>query len=251
MTKIRVQSSHKCGTCFQEAFFRHLAKNSGLKFFSSSASQHPKLKYEEKFIYWSRNLNERFSIESEQGLKYIGIIRHPFNQLLSRYYSFGWTHNLTNKDHRAQKERKAIQKLSPEEFLLAFLSEDVSTGAFRELAPEELKNWNRDVLKESSPYVPFTYEMMISNFKSFCKKLGEELAMESQLQFMYKEFKHVFAKEIKDKSEDIVKKGLKTHRRTTDIFEYKKKFEKRTLDKLYDLCPEARDIEDLIEKQLA
>jgi len=159
---------------------------------------------------------------------FIYIPRNPIGITTSMYYSFGYTHKcpgyLTQeKREKFELNRQKIQKTG----LHNYIENNIS------IQSTKIENfWNLPVT--SKTILP--YEFMLDNFSKFLKELLQALDMTSVYDKTYEKWKGSFA-QIEDKSDLIEAGKLKVHKRTTDIYEWKKKLDEDFLASLLKECP--------------
>jgi hypothetical protein len=93
------------------------------------------------------------------------------------------------------------------------------------------------------------YELMVSNFSKFLKELLQVLDMTSAYDKIYEKWKESFTP-IKDQSDLIEAGKIKTHKRTTDIYEWKKKLSNEEQNNLISEFPFIQQYDDFLNKLL-
>jgi len=151
---------------------------------------------------------------------FIYIPRNPIGITTSMYYSFGYTHGCP--DHLTQEQFELKQQKIQKTGLHNYIENNIS------IQSTKIENfWNLPVT--SKTILP--YELMIDNFSKFLKELLQALDMTSVHDKTYEKWKGSFA-QIEDKSDSIEAGKLKVHKRTTDIYEWKKKLDEDFLASL-------------------
>lgn len=145
--------------------------------------------------------------------KFIFVVRNPLSVAISMFYSFGYTHSVPKgQSEKEHLERQlSIQNLGLNKFAhdkMHVLCEKVS----RVFDDKEFQN-----------KLILPYELMIANFSQFLYLFLNHINLPSLHQCIYEAHYKSFAP-IDDQTNKIIKNGLKTHKRTTDINEWKKKF---------------------------
>lgn len=143
---------------------------------------------------------------------FIFVARNPLSIAISMFYSFGYTHSAPNgkseKDHI--ESQLLIQKLGLNKFIHSKIS-DLCDNLSMFFDNSEFQN-----------KLILPYELMITNFSQFLYLFLNHINLPSLYQSIYEKHKKSFSP-IQDQTDQIVRKGLKTHKRTTDIYEWKKK----------------------------
>lgn len=156
---------------------------------------------------------------------FIFIPRNPIGITMSMFYSFGYTHkcpaHFTEKQF--ELERQKIQK----EGLHNYIKNNISMQSTK-----IEKFWNLPITNKTI----LPYELMVNNFGKFLKELLQVLDINSLYDKTYEKWKESFTP-IKDKSDLIEMGNLKTHKRTTDIYEWKKKLSNEEQIKLLHRFP--------------
>lgn len=143
--------------------------------------------------------------------KYVFILRNPLSICISAYYSFGYTHerpsNKTEEEFKIYRERIANQGLE------AYIDSNI------ERVSQEIEWFFNSKLK-CKTFLP--YELMLSDFGRFLYDFLEPINCLD----LYTALLNRWADEFKpfdDRSYEIECQGLKTHKRTSNINEWKEK----------------------------
>lgn len=168
----------------------------------------------------------------------IFIPRNPAGITISMFYSFGYTHScpMHKSKEQFELEQQKIQKIGLYEFFDDKIAEQ-STKI------EECWNWpitNKTILP---------YELMINNFGKFLKELLKTLDMTSAYDRTYKKFIDSF-EPIEDRSNLIETGKIKTHKRTTDIYDWKKKLNEKEQINLLSRFPFIQQYDDFLNNLL-
>jgi hypothetical protein len=156
---------------------------------------------------------------------FIFIPRNPIGITMSMYYSFGYTHKCPT--HITQEQFELKQQKIQKTGLHNYIENNIS------IQSTKIENfWNLPMT--SKTILP--YEFMLDNFSKFLKELLQALDMTSVYDKTYEKWKGSFA-QIEDKSDLIEAGKLKVHKRTTDIYEWKKKLDEDFLASLLKECP--------------
>jgi hypothetical protein len=170
---------------------------------------------------------------------FIFIPRNPIGITISMYYSFGYTHccpkNLT--EEKFNLKRQAIQKAG----LTNYVNKRISSQL------KKIKSFWDLPTTNSKTILP--YELMIDNFSKFLKELLQALDMTSAYDKTYDKWKKSFAK-IEDKSNLIETGKIKTHKRTTDIHDWKKKLSHEKQIELLSRFPFIQQYDDFLNNLL-
>lgn len=218
--KFIITIPHKCGSSVFQKILAVLSHNKKLK-----SDCDKKILYEVSLkngqkieVAFSRHPKVFLDTDGED-YGFIFILRNPIALCISMFYSFGYTHvtpgNQTEEEF--QKRRLEIQQLGLEKFVDSRLERECNKI-------ERIMKNN----KETSFVLP--YELMISRFDSFLISFLAEMGAEEHFDRVYNSCKDWFSP-ISDCSEDIVNNNLKTHKRTTDIHEWKKKIPQEQINK--------------------
>jgi len=169
---------------------------------------------------------------------FIFIPRNPIGITMSMFYSFGYTHKcpacLTEKQFELKRQK--IQK----EGLHNYIKNNISRQSTKIEKFWNLPTTNKTILP---------YELMVNDFGKFLKELLQALDMNSVYDKTYEKWKESFTP-IKDKSDLIEAGKLKTHKRTTDIHEWKKKLSNEEQSKLLSEFPFIQQYDDFLNKLL-
>lgn len=138
------------------------------------------------------------------------VLRHPINRLISMYYSVGWTHATDKFTDKQWEKRKQIKKLSLSEFVVSY-----------KLYWQ--KNIYEKILNMNGPRI-IKYENIMDNPKGYMSLILDKINRLDLLDEVYNNLKNEFIFDGKDRSDDIVNKGLITHVRNLDHKEYLNKF---------------------------
>lgn len=219
MNKYIIYAPHKCG--------------SSILLTMTADITNVKIKPDKKFIiqtdigdselYFSRDLKLNPKIAEEHKLVFIP--RNPISICISAYYSFGYTHRKPGHVSYAEfiEGRDTIQKLG--------LNKYVDNNIERRCI--SIQNI-LDFACNNKVIIP--YELMIANFSDFLKNYLAAIEMSSSYQSAYSKWKSAF-NPITDQSDLIESGDIKTHKRTTDIYEWKKKLSDSQVQELPEKYP--------------
>ena len=170
---------------------------------------------------------------------FIFIPRNPIGITISMYYSFGYTHRRPKgrSEEEWKNKRQAIQGKGLHGNIKSNLNHQVN----------KIKNFWNYPTKNNKTILP--YEFMIEDFSGFLKELLQTLDMTSVYDKTYEKWKESFTP-IKDKSNLIEAGKIKTHKRTTDIYEWKKKLSNEEQSKLLSEFPFIQQYDDFLNKLL-
>lgn len=157
------------------------------------------------------------------------------------FYSFGYTHkpplfSTELKKKQFEDRRNFILNSTLEEFVSLRLENQCNR--IQSLVDLDL---NKKII--------LPYEFMISNFHSFLHELLSYMNLSSLHASIYSSWSHEFAP-IQDLSEDIVKGNLKSHKRTSDIYEWQKKIPKSDINDYFSKYPFLHDYQKLLDNYL-
>jgi hypothetical protein len=170
---------------------------------------------------------------------FIFIPRNPIGLTISMYYSFGYTHDcpghLTKEEFNLK--RQVIQKQGLADYI-------------NEMIPRQSRKIQRfwDLPTTNSKTI-LPYELMVSNFSKFLKELLQAIDMTSAYDKTYDKWKGSF-RPINDQSDLIETGKIRTHKRTTDIHEWKKKLSDEEQGKLLSRFPFIQEYDDFLNEIL-
>ena len=196
MTKhiLKIRVLHKCASSLQSRIYNYIDDLCGynvIDFNRMPTSINPNL------VQATKNCD-------------IIVLRNPVNRMISMYYSYGWTHPTDKYDDKSWESRKIIRKLSLSEYV-------VSTKL------QWQKQWYEKILSADGAYF-VKYEDIMDNPKEYISLVLDKIGRLELLDKVYNNFKNEFVFHGKDRSDDIINKGLITHVRNLDHKEYLNKF---------------------------
>ncbi len=186
-------------------------------------------------LYFSRFPNEYVNCPENS---FIFVVRNPLAICISAFYSFGYTHGVPR--HRTAEEHKLIQKEIRKLGLSSFIEQRMPEheGKIRNIF--NLKGDNKLILP---------YELMIADFGRFLKKILNYINSPELFDQLYQRWHSSFTP-INDQTKLIVNNKLKTHKRTTDIHEWKKKIPSEDLAKYITEYPFILEYDKFLQKLL-
>jgi hypothetical protein len=192
-----------------------------------------KLDSRERIVFnrWKESTYKDFNIRDNNCLI---IIRHPLNKLISQYYSYGWTHppQIAGAKH---KERSAlIRSMTLDEYVTEQSNKSNIINSFL-----EAYKYKDKLLK---------YEDMMRDPNSYMLFLLKQINRREFSQSLVAKFKDQFLFKHGDLSEDIVKRGLITHKRNLDHEEYKHKLLPSTINNINNNLKEIIDTYNSLQK---
>jgi hypothetical protein len=168
--------------------------------------------------------------------KFIFVVRNPLSIAISMFYSFAYTHSpldsgFSEKDHL--EKQLSIQKIGLNKFAGRRMN-----GLCKNLSKvfDDNEFQNKLILP---------YELMISNFSQFLHLFLNHINLPSLHQSIYEKHNKSF-RPIRDRTDEIIKKGLKIHKRTTDINEWKKKFSTEEIEIFENDFPMVKKYQDFL-----
>ena len=238
MKKYIVYSPHKCGSTIISKILTDIFNlPEGLemgqeKTINNDAGEN-KLQFERMRLDLKKPANIDFVKDD-----IIFIPRNPAGITISMFYSFGYTHPCPTHKSKEQFEstRADIQKAG----LVKYINNNIENQSAK---IEKCWNWpmtNKTILP---------YELMISNFNKFLKELLRALDMMSVYDETLARWESSFAV-IEDESDHIVSGESKSHKRTTDINEWKNKLNNETRTMLLEKCPFVQQYDDFLNNLL-
>ena len=184
-----------------------------------------KLHFSRKF-----DLNQKFTEED----RVVFIPRNPISICISAYYSYGYTHKKPGRFSDAQfiRWRDKIQKAGLE----GTIDNKIETqcNLIQNILDFDCKN---------KTIIP--YELMVTNFSDFLKNYLTAIDMSSSYQSAYSKWNSEFCP-IADQSDLIESGTLKIHKRTTDIYEWKKKLDQNKLQNILEQHPVINEYLELL-----
>lgn len=172
-------------------------------------------------LYYSRKFNFDQEITNED--KFIFIPRNPISICISAYYSYGYTHREmpTLNGVEFARFRDNVRKQG----LDTYISRNIKAACDK---IHNMLHFNCD----NKTIIP--YELMVTNFSDFLNKYMAAIDMSSSYQSILSSWSNKFIP-IEDQS-DLIESGLvTTHKRTTDIYEWKQK-------------PDPNQLQDMLER---
>lgn len=232
MNRYRIYAPHKCGSSVLRRMTADItnAQISPDRIFPISTD------IGNAELHFSRDFNFNEQIPKEECL--IFIPRNPISICISAYYSFGYTHRcpFNSTEHEFSLKRKKIQEMG----LQRFVEKEINHQC----------NYVKNILDlnyDNKTVIP--YELMIDNFNDFLKYYLAAIDMTSSYQSVYSKWNSEFCP-IADQSHLIESGKLKTHKRTTDIYEWKKKLSDEELSKLLSRFPIIQQYDDFLNEIL-
>ena len=232
MNQYRIYAPHKCGSSILRRMTADIT-NINIRPDKEFIVQTDRGEAE---LHLFRKFKSSQKIKEEDRL--ICIPRNPISICISAYYSFGYTHrcptHLTEVEHA--HSRKKIQCTGLEGYI-----ENNIKKACKTIKYILHSNYNNKTV------IP--YELMITNFSDFLKYYLAAIDMTSSYQSAYSKWNSEFCP-IADQSHLIESGKFKTHKRTTDIYEWKKKLSNEELSKLLSRFPVIQQYDDFLNKLL-
>ena len=239
MKKYVIYAPHKCGSTIlniilSDIFNLPIRMQPGKEITVNTDYDKVKLQFE-RFI---RPNKPKSPIDFNKD-NFIFIPRNPIGITISMYYSFGYTHccprNCTEEEFNAN--RKNVQK----EGLKNFVNRNTP------IESKKIKRFWNFPTTNSKTILP--YELMVSNFSKFLKELLQVLDINSLYDKTYEKWKGSFA-QIEDRSNLIEAGKIKSHKRNTDIYEWKKKLSDEEKSKLLSRFPFIQQYDDFLNNLL-
>jgi hypothetical protein len=145
--------------------------------------------------------------------KCIFFVRDPRDMLISSYFSFGFSHRLSEVEHIREHQlenKKSISNMEIDEFSFS------RTGEMKKKF--ELMQW---LIDKCNNYILLKYEDMIETYEDFFKKLSQFIPLKSQVK------NNMYQLSRPQEREDITK-----HKRSGKVSGYKEKLKKDTISKI-------------------
>lgn len=210
---INITSIHKTGSTILQKVFRDVCYVNSKIYHDDLTSHGPNDNSLQSITvsrYPSYNLPET---------KHVYILRHPMGRLISQYYSYGWTHTYNSQNTTQTLEefnmwQQGIRNQRLDDFIIFNIDKDVDDYT-KILVP---------FIDGTSEFLVLPYELLVNKHVKFFKILGEYIDISD----LHKHVRDRFADDFKpheDRTNYIVNHGINTHRRTTNIHEYKEKLD--------------------------
>jgi hypothetical protein len=166
--------------------------------------------------------------------KFICIPRNPISMSISMFYSYAYTHGRNKNQTLEQYEEQRLSK------------QEMGLEKFVEKALGRNSRKIKRIFESKVDKTIIPYELMVSNFELFLQQFLDSLNMLDRYEEAYARWKDDF-KPIQDKSEDIVSGDYSGHRRTTDINEWKEKFDEETINRYIKIYPMIVEYEEYLK----
>lgn len=236
MKKYIIYAPHKCGSSIVSKILKSIFDlprlNMAEDIVVNNDSGLMKLRFE-RVINPRKPVGVNFANDN-----FIFIPRNPTGITISMFYSFGYTH--TCPQHITEEQfylkRQKIKSLGLDGFI-----ENNLAKQSRKIE----QFWNLPATNK----VILPYELMVSNFKSFSMELLQALDMMSAYNTTLTRWEKEFSP-IEDKSDLIVTGKIKPHKRTTDIYEWKKKLDEDFLVSLLKEYPFISEYDNYLKEWL-
>lgn len=222
MSDFVVTARHKCGSSILKRILKYAALC--IKTGESEYYKKPENSYiikpnnandNERTIHFYRNSRQHQAHHESD--KYVFILRNPLSICISAYYSFGYTHK--RPSNKTEEEFKIYREHILSKGLEGYIDSNI------ERVSSEIE-WFFNSKLEHKTFLP--YELMLSDFGRFLYDLLESINCLELYTVLFDRWADEF-KPFDDRSHEIERQGLKTHKRTSNINEWK---EKITEDKL-------------------
>jgi len=201
---IKIRSIHKAASSLQSTICKHI-----------NSTVEECINFERIFF------NTENWIEKIEDVDII-VLRNPINRRISAYYSFGWTHSDVDFSEKQFKRREQIQSLSLADWVVNKQRLTFDRNIF--LAMFGLQN----------PKI-IRYEDIMDHPKKFISLVVNEINRPDLLESVYERFKDEFIFNNKDLSDDIINKGVMSHKRTLNHNEYLEKLNESDLQAINDI----------------
>lgn len=212
MNRYKIYAPHKCGSSILRRMTAGITNAQILPdkdFLISTDTGDAKINF-------SRNFDKK--IHKEDSL--IFIPRNPIAMCISAYYSFGYTH----AQPRGMSEDKFVnyRERILKQGLQTFVEKNINQQCELIKSILHYNHWNKTIIP---------YELMVNNFNDFLKEYLNAINMNSKYESAYARWSKEF-NPIEDRSDLIESKGIKPHKRTTDIYEWKQKLDQVKLQNI-------------------
>lgn len=170
---------------------------------------------------------------------FIFVIRNPVSICVSKFYSYGYTH--VKPPHQKLddflKHRELIVSLGLTKFVELNLNDLCDT--IENIMNLQYKN-----------LIILPYELMVTNFDNFIFNLLTFMKVEHLQKPIVSQWSGEF-KPIRDLSSKIVAGKSTSHKRTTDIYDWKKKLDEGTLNEYFTKYPVIERYEQFLDQTLS
>lgn len=217
MKKYNILAPHKCGSTIINRIINNINE------------------IKPDYLYFSRYPSEYINCPENN---FIFMVRNPLAICISAFYSFGYTHCVPA--HRTPEEHASIQKSIRELGLSSFIEQSM---------PEHEEKIRTIFHSSGNNKLILPYELMITDFDCFLQKFLNYINASELFDVLYQQWHSSFTP-IKDQTEFIVNNKLKTHKRTTDIHEWKKKIPSQDLARYTTEYPFILEYEKFLQKLL-
>lgn len=236
--KYLIIAPHKSGSTIFQRILRDITTSRTPEAETKSKPAHFVLKTDDREIEieFTRHLN--FIDTRDTATSLVLFTRNPLATCISMYYSFGYTHGKPDHmtDEFFKKWRDNIVNSTLEQYVESKLRVQV-------------KKLNTILDPKLNDKLVLSYELMITNFGECLKQFLDYIQMPQLYESTYKRWNKEFNK-IEDRSDEIVKGGLKVHKRTTDIHEWRKKLSPEFIDKMLHQYPAIRKYIEHIDREV-
>lgn len=228
MKKTHIKIPHKCGSTIMNKIFRYgsgICSNTYRDLDHVSNSHHHESSVQETtFTRHITDIDQTYAWDSINNDNHLFVVRHPLSRLISEYYSFGWTHGTSANWIQDEEERKIvsdqmkyrkkiIQKTSLDDYIIDSLGLEI--GNFI----------SKCIQKDTTTCTCILpYEMFVTDPQQFITTSLNFLSMSDVVEDVIDKFRDQLSP-IDDRTDDIVNNNLKTHRRSSDIHEWRTKID--------------------------
>lgn len=192
-------------------------------------------------------IRERFPEWFEEAIDVdIIVLRHPINRIISKYYSYGWTHSTAHFNEQSWKTRKDIQSQTLGDFATANGRLYADKKTYDRIF--DLYAIRNKIQNDEEKLTLIKYEDMMDNPRKFIALVLSKINKPILLDIIYEKFQHEFIFDGKDQSYDIINNKKIIHKRNLDHKEYLSKLNKEELEKIHKVLSSCIEQYEMIKK---
>lgn len=228
MKQTYIKIPHKCGSTIMGKIFKYGSNLCSHTYRDldhiNNSHDHESSLQEIVFTRHIKDLDQTYTWSSINNDKHLFVVRHPLARLISAYYSFGWTHGtkaawIQDVEERKKvsaamiRQKEIIQKTNLDDYIIDNLGSQIDNF---------ISNCIQKDKTTCTCILP--YEMFIIHPSRFIKTAFDFLSMSDVVEGVIDKFKDQLTP-VEDRTDEIINNDLKTHRRTSDIHEWKTKLD--------------------------
>lgn len=228
MKTTHIKIPHKCGSTIINTIFKHgadLCSNTFKDLDSVSKSHyHESSEHEMIFTRHITDIDQLYKWDSVNKNKHLFVVRHPLTRLISKYYSFGWTHTENPRWIQDKKERKKISAeiINSKKNIQQISLDDYIINGLGSRVDRFMSKCIQKPITTCTCILP--YEMLVTDPDRFITTSLDFLSMADVAENVIDNFRDQLTP-IEDRTDKIINNECKSHRRTSDIHEWKTKLD--------------------------